>query len=60
MVGVNILEFGADICNHHEKCIHISTNMPSIGLVIVKNRHCINKIDNIRLHGETNGRGLSV
>ena len=32
--NVNILEFGDDIQNHHKKCIEISTNMPSIGLVI--------------------------
>ena len=25
------MEFGDDIQNHHEKCIQISTNMPSIG-----------------------------
>ena len=29
-----ILEFGDYIWNHHERCIEISTNMPSIGLVI--------------------------
>ena len=29
--NVNILEFGDDIQIHHEKCIEISTNMPSIG-----------------------------
>ena len=33
--NVNILEFGDYIIwNHHEKCIQISTNMPSIGLEI--------------------------
>ena len=32
--NVNILEFGDDIRIHHEKCIEISTNMPSIGLEI--------------------------
>ena len=29
-----IVEFHDHILNHHEKCIQISTNMPSIGLVI--------------------------
>ena len=29
-----IVEFQYHIRNHHEKCIQISTNMPSIGLVI--------------------------
>ena len=28
------MEFHDYIWNQHEKCIHISTNMPSIGLVI--------------------------
>ena len=32
--NINILEFRDYIWNHHEKCIQISTNMPSIGLVI--------------------------
>ena len=32
--NVNILEFHDHIWNHHEKYIEISTNMPSIGLVI--------------------------
>ena len=31
---VNILEFSDYIWNHHEKCIQISNNMPSIGLII--------------------------
>ena len=31
---VNILEFGDYIWNDLEKCIQISTNTPSIGLVI--------------------------
>ena len=31
--NVNILEFHDHIWNRHEKCIQISTNMPSIGLV---------------------------
>ena len=30
----NILKFGDDIQIHHEKCIEISTNMPSIGLEV--------------------------
>ena len=30
----NILEFGDDIQIHHDECIEISTNMPSIGLEI--------------------------
>ena len=30
----NIMEFYDHIWNHHEKYIQISTNMPSIGLVI--------------------------
>ena len=34
-----ILEFRDYIWNHHEKCIQISTNMPSIGLVI-----CVKKL----------------
>ena len=29
-----ILEFNDYIWNHHEKCIHISTNMSGIGLEI--------------------------
>ena len=32
--NVEIVEFHYHIWNHHEKCIQISTNMPSIGLVI--------------------------
>ena len=32
--NVNIVEFHYHIWNHHEKCIQISTNMPSIGIVI--------------------------
>ena len=32
--NVQILDFGDYIWNHHEKCIEISTNMPSIGLII--------------------------
>ena len=32
--NVNIVEFRYYIWNRHEKCIQISTNMPSIGLVI--------------------------
>ena len=28
------MEFGDYVCNHHEKCIQISTNMPGIGLEI--------------------------
>ena len=32
--NVNILKFGDDIQNHHEKCIEISTNMPGIGELI--------------------------
>ena len=32
--NVTTLEFGDDFQIHHEKCIEISTNMPSIGLVI--------------------------
>ena len=32
--NVNIVKFHDHIWNHHEKCIQISTNMPSIGLVI--------------------------
>ena len=31
---LNIIEFHDHIWNHHEKCIQISTNMPSIGSVI--------------------------
>ena len=31
---IGVLEFGDDIWNHRQKCIHISTNMPSIGSVI--------------------------
>ena len=31
--NVNIVEFNDHIWNRHEKCIQISTNMPSIGLV---------------------------
>ena len=31
---VKILEFHDRIWNHNEKCIQLSTNMPSIGLVI--------------------------
>ena len=29
-----IVEFHDHIWNHHDKCIQISTNMPSIGLVV--------------------------
>ena len=32
--NVNIVEFHDHIWNHHGKCIQISTNMPSIGLVM--------------------------
>ena len=32
--NVNIIEFSYFSWNHHEKCIEISTNMPSTGLVI--------------------------
>ena len=32
--NVKIAEFDYHIRNHNEKCIQISTNMPSIGLVI--------------------------
>ena len=32
--NVNIVEFHDYIWSRHEKCIQISTNMPSIGLVI--------------------------
>ena len=32
--NVKIVEFHDHIWNHHEICIQISTNMPSIGLVI--------------------------
>ena len=34
--NVKIVEFHYHIWNHHEKCIQISTNMPSIGLVIAE------------------------
>ena len=34
--NVNILEFRYDIWNHCQKCILISTNMPSIGSVILE------------------------
>ena len=45
--NVNILEFGDCIWNHHEKCIHISTNMPDTGLRIWETKQfCID--------GETN------
>ena len=32
--NVQIVEFHGHIWNHHEKCIQLSTNMPSIGVVI--------------------------
>ena len=32
--NVNILKFGDYIWNHHEECIQISTNMPSIGSIM--------------------------
>ena len=32
--NVNILEFRNCIRNHHDKCNQISTNIPSIGLII--------------------------
>ena len=32
--NVKIIESHYHIRNHHEKCIQISTNMPSIGFVI--------------------------
>ena len=32
--NVEIVEFHDHIWNHNEKCIQLSTNMPSIGLVI--------------------------
>ena len=32
--NVKIVEYHGHILNHHEKFIQISTNMPSIGLVI--------------------------
>ena len=31
---IKIVEFHDHIWNHNEKCIQLSTNMPSIGLVI--------------------------
>ena len=34
--NVEIVEFHYYIWNHHEKYIEISTNMPSIGLVILE------------------------
>ena len=34
--NVKILKFRDYIWNHHEKCIQMSTNMPSIGLVIAE------------------------
>ena len=33
---LKIVEFHDHIWIHHEKCIQISTNMPSIGLLIVE------------------------
>ena len=54
--NVKILEFGDYIWNHHEKCIEISTNMPGIGLeilrILLKIRFCMD--------GETNGRVQSI
>ena len=32
--SVKIVEFYYNIRNHHEKCIQISSNLPSIGFVI--------------------------
>ena len=32
--NVKIGEFHGHIWNHHEKCIHLSTNMPGIGSLI--------------------------
>ena len=32
--NVEIIEFHDQICNHNEKCIQISTNMPRIGSLI--------------------------
>ena len=37
--NVTILEFDDDIQIHHEKCIEINTNMPSIGLEIALKFH---------------------
>ena len=32
--NVKIVEFHDHIWNHHKKCLQISTNMPSFGLII--------------------------
>ena len=34
--NVKIQELGDHFCNHHEKSIQMSTNMPGIGLEFVK------------------------
>ena len=43
--NVNIVGFHDHIWNHHEKCIQISTNMPSIGFVIPEIVTAISRIN---------------
>ena len=57
--NVKIVEFHYHILNHHEKCIKISTNMPSIGLVIREITVKFKKANTILL-SKFNGRLLSV
>ena len=43
------MEFDVHIWNHHEKCIQISTKMPSIGSII-----CEIDVEIEEKHGKTN------
>ena len=56
--NVRILENGNYIWNDHEKYIKMSTNMPSIGLVICKFTEKELTLFQFRLHANTYGRVL--
>ena len=58
--NMNILEFGDDSLNHHEKYIQISTNMSSIGIEIceilriwAKNNNNFTPINSLGARGNT-------
>ena len=54
------MAFHGQIWNHHEKCIEISTNMPSIGFVIPEITCEICEKTNTSLLSETNARVVNV
>ena len=58
--NVKIMEFGDYICNHHEKCIQISTNMPGIGLVICEIVENFENQNDFCMAGETNSFVQSI